>query len=121
MSRCLSKCFYVEYAQTYTYIHTFQISTTFCNNYNFRAKNVCSLKCSICNKLFVHVWISMSGRLSYVYFVRIKITNMWSNIKQIKTSFSLSFKIVLYEDCYHARQNKLKIVYFMTVNHRLIQ
>ena len=84
MSRCLSNCFYVEYALTYTYIHTFQISTSFCNNNNFRAKNVCSLKCSICKILFVHVWISMSGRLSYVYFVRIKFKICGPILKHIK-------------------------------------
>ena len=76
-------------------IHTFQISTSFCNNNNFRAKNVCSLKCSICKKICtcvdINVWPS-----KLCIFCENQVRNMWSNIKHTKKKRSQKSLYILY-------------------------
>ena len=83
-------------------IHTFQISTSFCNNNNFRAKNVCSLKYSICKKICtcvdINVWPS-----KLCIFCENQVWNMWSNIKTYKNVHKIfiyiRLKLIFYYMC----------------------
>ena len=111
MSRCLSKCFYVEYALTLSSTHS-KYQQVFATTTIFGRK-MCVRWNIVFAKRYVHVWISMSGRLSYVYFVRIKFEicgpilniqkkNVHKNpyIHYIKVDFSVCVHELLLEPWY---------------------
>ena len=86
--------FYVEYALTLSSTHS-KYQQVFATTTIFGRK-MCVRWNVVFAKRYVHVWISVSGRLSYVYFARIKF-EICGPISNIKKKRSLKSSCTLYQ------------------------